>query len=116
MKFSSSTILEVAMYAGGYPNQEISMSTTEKKPKKAAKKTAGGEEKTPAAPAVKATSTPKSGSAKSSNEAASSKSRREPSHEEVSSLAHRFFEQRGRQHGSHEQDWFRAERELAAIP
>jgi hypothetical protein len=41
---------------------------------------------------------------------------REPSHEEVSSLAHRFFEQRGRQHGSHEQDWFRAEQELAAIP
>jgi hypothetical protein len=116
MKFSSSTILELGHVRGRLSNQEIIMSTTEKKPKKVAKKTAGGEEKTPAAPAVKAKSTPKSGSAKSSNEAASSKSRREPSHEAVSSLAHRFFEQRGRQHGSHEQDWFRAEQELAAIP
>jgi hypothetical protein len=34
------------------------------------------------------------------------------SHEEIAHLAHRFWSERGQQHGSHEQDWFRAEQEL----
>lgn len=36
------------------------------------------------------------------------------SHDQVARLAHRFFEERGRKHGHHEEDWFRAERELRA--
>jgi hypothetical protein len=33
-------------------------------------------------------------------------------HEEVARLAHRFWAERGRQHGHHVDDWFRAEQEL----
>ncbi|MGA3133369.1 MAG: DUF2934 domain-containing protein [Terracidiphilus sp.] len=31
------------------------------------------------------------------------------SHEQVAALAHRFWNERGRAHGHHEEDWFRAE-------
>ena len=31
------------------------------------------------------------------------------SHEQVAELAHRFWNERGRAHGHHEEDWFRAE-------
>jgi len=34
------------------------------------------------------------------------------SHEQVARLAHQFWAERGRQHGHHEEDWFRAEQEL----
>ncbi len=34
------------------------------------------------------------------------------SHEEIAKLAHRFWSERGQPHGSHEQDWLRAEQEL----
>ena len=34
------------------------------------------------------------------------------SHDEIARLAHRFWAERGQQHGSPEQDWFRAEQEL----
>jgi hypothetical protein len=34
------------------------------------------------------------------------------SHEEIALLAHRFWIERGGQHGRHEDDWIRAEREL----
>lgn len=37
---------------------------------------------------------------------------RTPTHEEVSALAHRYWIERGRQDGYHEQDWLRAEEEL----
>ncbi|HTJ30675.1 MAG TPA: DUF2934 domain-containing protein [Acidobacteriaceae bacterium] len=37
---------------------------------------------------------------------------RTPTHEEVSALAHRYWIERGRQDGHHEQDWLRAEEEL----
>jgi Protein of unknown function (DUF2934) len=33
-------------------------------------------------------------------------------HEAIALLAHRFWIERGGQHGSHEDDWIRAEREL----
>ena len=99
-------------------NLEMIMSaptTTEKKPKKAAnKKTADVKEESPTSVAIRAKGTaPKAASAKSKSEESSSKLSRKPSHEEISSLAHRFFEQRGRQHGSHEQDWLQAEQALA---
>ena len=35
-----------------------------------------------------------------------------PSHEEIARLAYTYWESRGRQHGSPEEDWYRAEREL----
>ena len=34
------------------------------------------------------------------------------SHEEVARLAHRFWAERGHQHGNSAEDWFRAEQEL----
>jgi hypothetical protein len=34
------------------------------------------------------------------------------SHDQVAQLAHRFWNERGRAHGHHEEDWFRAEQEL----
>lgn len=37
-----------------------------------------------------------------------------PTHEQVAKLAHRYYEERGWQHGFHEQDWYRAEQELIA--
>lgn len=35
-----------------------------------------------------------------------------PTHQEISQLALQYWAERGRQHGQHEQDWLRAEREL----
>lgn len=35
-----------------------------------------------------------------------------PSREEIQRLAHKYWAQRGYQHGGAEQDWFRAEQEL----
>lgn len=34
------------------------------------------------------------------------------SHEEIARLAHKFWAERGRQHGHDAEDWLRAEREL----
>jgi len=34
------------------------------------------------------------------------------SHDQVAQLAHRFWNERGRVHGHHEEDWFRAEQAL----
>jgi len=39
-------------------------------------------------------------------------SRNAPSHEEIAQLAYRYWEARGRQDGSSDEDWLRAEREL----
>lgn len=37
---------------------------------------------------------------------------REPTHAEIAERAHSYFVERGYQHGFHEHDWHRAEREL----
>jgi DUF2934 family protein len=37
------------------------------------------------------------------------------SHEEVARLAHKFWKERGHKHGHHEEDWYRAERELRGV-
>lgn len=34
------------------------------------------------------------------------------SHDQVAQLAHRFWNERGRVHGHHEEDWYRAEQAL----
>jgi hypothetical protein len=95
----------------------MSADITEKKPKKAATKktTSVGEIPSAAVKAIRAKSTPKATAENAGDEVRPSETKRAPSHEEISSLAHRFFEQRGRQHGSHTQDWFRAEQELAHV-
>jgi hypothetical protein len=36
-------------------------------------------------------------------------------HEEVARLAHKYWKERGHKHGHHEEDWYRAERELAGV-
>jgi hypothetical protein len=36
------------------------------------------------------------------------------SHEQIAELAHRFWNERGGEHGHHEEDWFRAEQLLRA--
>ncbi len=35
-----------------------------------------------------------------------------PTHQEIAHLAHHFWKERGGHHGSHDQDWLRAEQEL----
>lgn len=35
-----------------------------------------------------------------------------PSFEQVANLAHKYWAERGHQHGFHEEDWYRAEQEL----
>jgi hypothetical protein len=35
-------------------------------------------------------------------------------HEQVAQLAHKYWAERGHQHGHHEEDWLRAEQELRA--
>jgi len=35
-----------------------------------------------------------------------------PTHDEIAFLALQYWEQRGRSHGEHEQDWLRAEQDL----
>jgi hypothetical protein len=36
----------------------------------------------------------------------------EPTHQQIAALAEKFYHERSGHHGTHEQDWLRAEREL----
>ena len=85
------------------PQEDISMGETVKKstrkPKTASKTT------TPAKPRKKAAA------AQNSNRNGHVTEIR-ISHEQVAMLAHRFWIDRGFQHGHHEEDWLRAEQEL----
>jgi hypothetical protein len=38
-----------------------------------------------------------------------------PSHDQVALLAHRYWAERGRQHGHDAEDWFRAEQDLRGM-
>lgn len=46
--------------------------------------------------------------------AAAASAKIQPTHEEIAKLAHSYWVSRGYTHGSMEQDWLRAERELSA--
>ncbi len=35
-----------------------------------------------------------------------------PSYEQIAALAHKYWAERGHDHGNHEEDWYRAEQEL----
>lgn len=85
--------------------------TTEKAAKKRAPakpRTAAGEKKAVAKPATKKT-------AKTNGAAAEAKTPYVPSHEEIAFLALQYWEQRGRAHGEHVQDWLRAEQDLTKM-
>jgi hypothetical protein len=84
------------------------MSETTEKPKKA---------KAPAKP--RATTTAADGTAKaaapkkaSARKTAEKPAPRVPSHEDIASLARKYWAERGHSDGHAEQDWLRAEREL----
>jgi hypothetical protein len=66
-----------------------------------------------AAPAPKSAAKPRTPSAKNTVIPANGNGK-SISHEQIAMLAHRFFAERGRVHGNHEEDWFRAEGELRA--
>ncbi len=76
-------------------------STTPKKPRATAAKT-----KVAPAETVAKTAAPKKKTTKSNV------TQMTASREEIARLAHRFWAERGHQHGHHEEDWFRAEQEL----
>jgi hypothetical protein len=88
----------------------MSEETTEKKSRKTpARKAAApkSEGKAKAAPKVR--------TAKAKEPAAERANVKQwPSHEQIAMLAHRYYEERGWQHGFHEEDWLRAEQELLA--
>ncbi len=74
-------------------------STTSTKPRKKASATNG-------APTVT------TGSAAKTNGSAGKVTQVKITRQQVAELAHRFWNERGRQHGHHEEDWYRAEQEL----
>lgn len=49
---------------------------------------------------------------KSATSASGAEGKKAPTHEEISRLAHQYWQERGHRHGSHEEDWHRAEQEL----
>jgi hypothetical protein len=99
----------------------MSVEGEKKKPRKApAKKAAATPEDVTAEKKVKAAapkpSVPKK---KAVNEtsitesaAVPARAKTSPTHAQIAERAHGYFVDRGRQHGHHEQDWQRAEREL----
>ncbi|HVG27679.1 MAG TPA: DUF2934 domain-containing protein [Acidobacteriaceae bacterium] len=81
----------------------------------ATKKATGTAEKkatTKTAETTPATSPAKKAPAKAASKKAAAAETKSPTHQEIAQLAHRFWEERGRPHGGHEQDWIRAEKEL----
>ena len=91
----------------------MSIEVTERKPRKAPVKKAAaapeGEKTAKAAPKAKAA---KAVAVEVTADA--TKVKQWPSHEEIARLAHRYYQERGSQHGFDAQDWFRAEHELSA--
>ena len=80
--------------------------TTEKGKKAKAKAPAK-----PRAPRA-AAGTKKTAAKKADGAAAEAKTPYVPTHEEIAFLALQYWEQRGRAHGEHVQDWLRAEQDL----
>ena len=52
------------------------------------------------------------GAASKTNGTASNVTEIWASHDQIAMLAHKYWAERGRQHGHHEEDWYRAEQEL----
>jgi Protein of unknown function (DUF2934) len=62
---------------------------------------------------AKATATPRKKSA-ATNGAPAKVTEMKITHQQVAELAHRFWAERGRQHGHDAEDWFRAEQALSS--
>ncbi len=62
--------------------------------------------------APRATATTKAAKAKKATQTKSAAST--ASHEQIAQLAHRYWAERGHRHGSHEEDWYRAEQEIVS--
>jgi len=77
--------------------------TTTKKPKAPAK---------PRKTAAKKTAAPATDTALTNGAAHSNLTEMKPSYDQVAMLAHRYWAERGGQHGHHVDDWLRAEQEL----
>ena len=86
---------------------------TKKATDTAAKKATPTATKAAAKTATKAPAkTPSKKSASADSTVQPSAGKHEPTHAEISHLAHQYWQERGHNHGSHEDDWVRAEREL----
>lgn len=82
---------------------------TEKKAAKAPAKKAATKTVKPAAEVKPVKATAAQNTATKTGKA---KSTLDVSHDRIAEVAHRYWEERGRQHGSHLDDWLRAEKEL----
>lgn len=80
--------------------------------KTAAKSTAKSPTQTAANSAAKAPAKKSASPAKSAVSAPPAAEKKAPTHEEISHLAHQYWKERGHHHGSHEDDWHRAEQDL----
>lgn len=69
----------------------------------------------PRKPAAKKTAAPSNGAVHADGSALSNLTEMKLSHEQVAQLAHRYWAERGRQHGHDAEDWFRAEQELRGM-
>lgn len=81
----------------------------------ATKKATGTAEKkatTKSAAKAPAKSTAAKTPAKTASNTAGSAEKKAPTQQEIAQLAHRYWEERGRPHGSHQEDWRRAEETL----
>jgi hypothetical protein len=85
------------------PQEGIFMVEKAKKAVSKAKANGNGAAKTPAKPRKKAVAT---------NGVTADVTESRIPYEDVAQLAHHFWAERGRQHGHHEEDWYRAEQEL----
>lgn len=105
-------------------DKEKKPAKTAAKPKKATTATEEGKKTVTRAAKSELTAKKSAPKAKPSAKAAANKSEAvipvtnatpRPTHAQIADLAYSYFLQRRGQHGHHEQDWFRAERELKGI-
>jgi len=84
--------------------------TAAKAPAKTAAKKSAPAESPAESPAKSPAKSPIKTAAKSAAKAAAPKT--PATHQQIAALAHKYFAERGHSHGSHVNDWLRAEKEL----
>ena len=91
------------------------MAETTKKAKAPAKPRKSGTKATPAPADAQQVAAPNGSAAEKPVAKAQPRADSQPArvaHDEIARLAHQFWNDRGRQHGRHEDDWYRAEQAL----
>jgi len=88
------------------------MAETVKKTKKPAKDSTKLSKKAVAAAPASTSSAPKNITAITEHSKKKPLTQAQISHDQIAHLAHRYWTERGGQHGYHLEDWYRAEREL----